>query len=177
MWYVSYKALIHNSMTINIYCSRQIVHHWPPSLHPSQRPHITRGSMALMRPAIASSTQSRAYSGGVKLQFPPLPKEWEGYYKAGQMFAQQDSLPHLPVPPLQQTLERYLKFVQVGWVIRVPQVCTGRWVIRVPQVCTGRWVIRVPQVCTGRWWLGYLKCVQAGGWLGYPSSVYRQVSD
>ncbi len=71
--------------------------------------------MALMQPTVASSRQSRGYSGGgPKLQFPPLPKEWEGQYKVGQMFTQQDSLPRLPVPPLQQTLERYLKFVQVG---------------------------------------------------------------
>ncbi len=56
---------------------------------------------------------SRGYSDGPRLQFPPLPKEWVGHYKPGQMFSEQESLPHLPVPPLQQTLERYLDCVQV----------------------------------------------------------------
>ena len=60
--------------------------------------------------------QSRPYSQRrrSKLEFPPLPKEWEGVYKPGQMYSEQDSLPHLPVPPLNQTLEKYLKCVQVG---------------------------------------------------------------
>ena len=54
-------------------------------------------------------------SGGkVKIQFPELPKEWEGRYVKGQMYKFQDSIPKLPVPPLDQTLEKYLAGVQVS---------------------------------------------------------------
>ena len=48
-----------------------------------------------------------------KLQFPPLPQEWEERYIQGQMFKYQASLPKLPVPPLQQTLQKYITSVEV----------------------------------------------------------------
>ena len=49
----------------------------------------------------------------VKLQFPPLPQEWKDRYVPGQMFKYQASLPKLPVPPLQQTLEKYITNIKV----------------------------------------------------------------
>ena len=49
----------------------------------------------------------------LKLQFPALPKEWEGKYIPGQMYQHQHSLPGLPVPPLQQTLQKYITSVEV----------------------------------------------------------------
>ena len=52
-----------------------------------------------------------------KLQFPPLPQEWEGRYVPGQMYKYQASLPKLPVPPLQQTLQKYITSIQVHWFI------------------------------------------------------------
>lgn len=48
-----------------------------------------------------------------KLQFPALPRELMDRYKPGQMFQYQSVLPKLPVPPLQQTLAKYLTSVQV----------------------------------------------------------------
>ena len=47
------------------------------------------------------------------IQMPSLPKQMEGKYVKGQMYKYQESLPKLPVPPLQQTLGKYLKGVQV----------------------------------------------------------------
>ena len=49
----------------------------------------------------------------VKLQFPPLPQEWKDRYVPGQMFKYQASLPKLPVPPLHQTLHKYIASVEV----------------------------------------------------------------
>ena len=49
----------------------------------------------------------------VKLQFPPLPREWKDRYVPGQMFKYQASLPKLPVPPLQQTLHKYIASIEV----------------------------------------------------------------
>ena len=54
----------------------------------------------------------------VKLQFPPLPPEWAEKYKPGQMHRYRDSLLKLPVPPLQQTLEKY------GTCLEVSTTCT-----------------------------------------------------
>ena len=50
---------------------------------------------------------------GPKLQFPSLPQEWRDRYVPGQMYRYQDSLPKLPVPSLQQTLEKYVASVEV----------------------------------------------------------------
>ena len=47
------------------------------------------------------------------MQFPQLPPEWEERFKPGQMYHNQASLPKLPVPPLQQTLQKYITSVQV----------------------------------------------------------------
>ena len=58
----------------------------------------------------------RPLSEGVddlKLQFPPLPQEWKDRYIPGQMFKYQASLPKLPVPPLHQTLHKYITSIQV----------------------------------------------------------------
>ena len=55
---------------------------------------------------------------GPKLQFPPLPGEWKDRYVPGQMFKYQASLPKLPVPPLQQTLHKYIASVEVCQTIR-----------------------------------------------------------
>ena len=48
-----------------------------------------------------------------KLQFPPLPQEWKDRYVPGQMYKYQAALPKLPVPPLQQTLEKYITSIKV----------------------------------------------------------------
>ena len=50
---------------------------------------------------------------GPKLQFPPLPGEWKDRYVPGQMYKYQASIPKLPVPPLQQTLEKYITSIKV----------------------------------------------------------------
>ena len=49
----------------------------------------------------------------LKLQFPPLPQEWKDRYIPGQMFKYQASLPKLPVPPLHQTLHKYITSIEV----------------------------------------------------------------
>ena len=49
----------------------------------------------------------------VKVEFPVLPKEWQDKFVKGQMYKHQDSLPKLPVPPLQQTMKKYLAAVKV----------------------------------------------------------------
>ena len=54
-----------------------------------------------------------------KLQFPPLPQEWKDRYVPGQMYKYQASLPKLPVPPLQQTLHKYITSVEVR---ELPQI-------------------------------------------------------
>ena len=63
----------------------------------------------------AASLSGGGGGGGpvTKLQFPPLPREWEGRYVSGQMYKYQASLPKLPVPPLQQTLQKYVASVEV----------------------------------------------------------------
>ena len=53
----------------------------------------------------------------LKLQFPPLPQEWKDRYVPGQMFKYQASLPKLPVPPLHQTLHKYIASVEVCIII------------------------------------------------------------
>ena len=64
----------------------------------------------------ATSALSGGERGGLrpKLQFPVLPKELEGRYVPGQMYKYQDSLPKLPVPPLQQTLQKYITCMEVS---------------------------------------------------------------
>ena len=49
----------------------------------------------------------------LKVQFPQLPKQWEKKYIPGQMYQYQKSLPKLPLPPLQQTLKKYINGIQV----------------------------------------------------------------
>ena len=48
-----------------------------------------------------------------EVQFPQLPPEWKEKYKPGEMYRNQASLPRLPVPPLQQTLQKYITSVEV----------------------------------------------------------------
>ena len=45
---------------------------------------------------------------------PQLPKQLEGKYVRGQMYKYQDTLPKLPVPPLEQTLTKYIRGIKVG---------------------------------------------------------------
>jgi carnitine O-acetyltransferase len=47
-----------------------------------------------------------------KLQFPHLPAEWRDKYTRGQMFKYDDKLMRLPVPPLEQTLQKYIASVE-----------------------------------------------------------------
>jgi len=61
-----------------------------------------------------SSGNAGSKAPGVKVQFPGLPKELQQKYVKGQMYKFQDSLPKLPVPPLQQTLSKYLAGIKVG---------------------------------------------------------------
>ena len=74
-------------------------------------------SAPIMPVAIARVSSGNAVSKGpeeVKVQFPGLPKEMQQKYVKGQMYKFQDSLPKLPVPPLQQTLSKYLAGIKVG---------------------------------------------------------------
>lgn len=48
-----------------------------------------------------------------RLEFPHLPAEWGDKYKRGQMYKFNDKLMKLPVPPLQQTLQKYIASVEV----------------------------------------------------------------
>ena len=48
-----------------------------------------------------------------KVQMPQLPKQLEGKYVRGQMYKYQDTLPKLPVPPLEQTLTKYIRGIKV----------------------------------------------------------------
>ena len=83
---------------------------------------FVRGVMPPTRRVLAGhkSSAASALSGGEggglrpRIQFPALPKEMEGRYVPGQMYKYQDSLPKLPVPPLQQTLQKYITSVEVG---------------------------------------------------------------
>jgi hypothetical protein len=60
----------------------------------------------------------------LKLQFPPLPQEWKDRYVPGQMFKYQASLPKLPVPPLQQTLHKYIASVEVCiQITKIDMIC------------------------------------------------------
>ena len=58
---------------------------------------------------------SRGYSSGAKkkVQYPQLPAAMKEKYRPGEMYRYQDSVPSLPVPPLQQTLSKYLLSVEV----------------------------------------------------------------
>ena len=50
---------------------------------------------------------------GARVLFPTLPRKLQGTFKPGQMLTYQDRVAKLPVPPLQQTLDKYLKSVEV----------------------------------------------------------------
>ena len=56
---------------------------------------------------------TRSTSSGNRLQFPLLPREWETKYVPGQMYKYQNALPKLPVPPLKQTLDKFISSVEV----------------------------------------------------------------
>ena len=64
------------------------------------------------------SKQYERYRKGLgpakKVQMPHLPKQLEGKYVRGQMYKYQDTLPKLPVPPLEQTLTKYIREIKVG---------------------------------------------------------------
>ena len=71
----------------------------------------------LVRIVATMSTSSHLLNGSVrttaKLLFPSLPRELMDRYKPGQMFQHQRALPKLPVPPLHQTLTKYITSVKV----------------------------------------------------------------
>ena len=74
--------------------------------------------MPLTKRVTPHQSSGRSLSVGVglddlKLQFPPLPQEWKDRYVPGQMYKYQAALPKLPVPPLQQTLEKYITSIKV----------------------------------------------------------------
>ena len=48
-----------------------------------------------------------------QLEFPHLPPEWRDRYKKGQMYSFREQLMKLPVPSLQQTLDKYIASVEV----------------------------------------------------------------
>ncbi|CAI8009594.1 Carnitine O-acetyltransferase, mitochondrial, partial [Geodia barretti] len=49
---------------------------------------------------------------GPKLEFPLLPPEWRDRFQRGQMHKFRDQLTKLPVPSLQQTLDKYIASVE-----------------------------------------------------------------
>jgi carnitine O-acetyltransferase len=49
---------------------------------------------------------------GAKVEFPLLPPEWRDRFQRGQMHKFRDQLVKLPVPPLQQTLDKYIASVE-----------------------------------------------------------------
>jgi hypothetical protein len=63
----------------------------------------------------AGSRRYSSYKDGPdpRVQLPQLPKQLEGKFVRGQMYTRQDSLPKLPVPPLDQTLRKYITGIQV----------------------------------------------------------------
>ena len=72
--------------------------------------------MPLTKKITPNHLSERSLSNGLddlKLQFPPLPLEWKDRYVPRQMFKYQASLPKLPVPPLQQTLRKYIASAEV----------------------------------------------------------------
>ena len=62
----------------------------------------------------------KASSPDASIQLPQLPKQLEGKFVRGQMYKHQGSLPRLPVPPLEQTLRKYVEGIQVE-----VQIATG----------------------------------------------------
>ena len=62
--------------------------------------------------AVRQENTTRSTSSN-RLQFPPLPREWETKYVPGQMYKYQNALPKLPVPPLKQTLDKFMSSVEV----------------------------------------------------------------
>ena len=58
-------------------------------------------------------SSQKASSPDASIQLPQLPKQLEGKFVRGQMYKHQDSLPRLPVPPLEQTLKKYVEGIQV----------------------------------------------------------------
>ena len=77
--------------------------------------HVLCSAMSKSSPRVlvSSPLHSRGAHGESRLQFPRLPPEWEERYKPGQMYRNQASIPKLPVPPLQQTLQKYITSVEV----------------------------------------------------------------
>ena len=66
------------------------------------------------RPKFASILSASYRNGPTQnVQMPELPKQLEGKFVKGQMYKYQDSLPKLPVPPLEQTLKKYITGVKV----------------------------------------------------------------
>ncbi len=68
-----------------------------------------------IRRAMASKTFT--FPDGRRMKVPGLPAEIASRYKPGQMYEHQNSLPSLPVNPLEQTLRKYLLAVEVQQLI------------------------------------------------------------
>ena len=64
------------------------------------------------------SSNTFTFPDGRRMQVPGLPAEIANRYKPGQMFKHQNSLPSLPVNPLEQTLRKYLQAVEVQQSIK-----------------------------------------------------------
>ena len=83
-----------------------LYHVTPPLLQVYPVPTRTQPLLSPMMAARHSHQQPQ-------LEFPHLPPEWRDRYKKGQMHRFRDQLMKLPVPPLQQTLEKYIASVEV----------------------------------------------------------------
>ena len=59
------------------------------------------------------STATFTFPDGRRMRVPSLPVEIADRYVPGQMYRYRDSLPSLPVNPLEQTLKKYLLAVEV----------------------------------------------------------------
>lgn len=79
------------------------------------------------QPTETGSQRARSYKSGPmpNVQMPQLPKQLEGKFVKGEMYKYQDSLPKLPVPPLDQTLEKYLKGVEVNSAVHSITLCSA----------------------------------------------------
>ncbi len=65
--------------------------------------------------AMTSSYSSSFFTfpDGKRMRVPPLPAEISNRYKIGQMYRYKDTIPSLPVNPLEHTLNKYLQAMEV----------------------------------------------------------------
>ena len=87
------------------------------ALPPPSIPLFNLSLSTSVQVAMSSSrtlVSSRHSHNAARLQFPLLPPQLAELYRPGQMLQHEDALPKLPVPPLQQTLKKYLAAVEVS---------------------------------------------------------------